>query len=79
MIDDILESGNTLKVGRDLLLSRGAKRIFIAALLDKKMKRKADINADFIGFFCPDDFVVGYGMDAAQAFPQLTYIGVVKE
>lgn len=79
LVDDILESGKTLKFVRDLLKARGAKRIFIAALLDKAMRRQADIEADFVGFSCPDNFVVGYGMDAGHAFRQLPFVGVVHD
>ncbi|MGN6468535.1 MAG: hypoxanthine phosphoribosyltransferase, partial [Rhizobiaceae bacterium] len=75
LIDDILESGNTLKYTRDLMLSRGAKSVHIAVLLDKRMRRKAEIDADFVGFECPDHFVVGYGMDVAHAFRELPFVG----
>jgi hypoxanthine phosphoribosyltransferase len=78
LIDDILKSGNTLKYTRDLMLSRGAKSVHIAVLLDKRMRRKADIDADFVGFECPDHFVVGYGMDVAHAFRELPFVGIVK-
>jgi hypoxanthine phosphoribosyltransferase len=78
LIDDILESGNTLKYTRDLMLSRGAKNVDIAVLLDKRMRRKADIEPDFVGFDCPDHFVVGYGMDVAHAFRELPFVGIVK-
>lgn len=78
LIDDILESGNTLKYTRDLMLSRGAKSVHIAVLLDKRMRRKAEIDADFVGFECPDHFVVGYGMDVAHAFRELPFVGIVK-
>jgi len=78
VIDDILESGKTLKFIRDLMLSRGAKSVSIAALLDKRMRRKADVEADFVGFDCPDHFVVGYGMDVAHAFRELPFVGIVK-
>lgn len=77
LIDDILELGNTLKFTRDLMLSRGARRVGIAVLLDKSMRRKADIEADYVGFNCPDKFVVGYGMDVAHAFRELPFVGVV--
>ena len=77
LIDDILESGNTLKYTRDLMLSRGARKVGIAVLLDKSMKRKADLTADYTGFECPDQFVVGYGMDVAHAFRELPFVGVV--
>jgi len=77
LIDDILESGNTLRFTRDLMLERGARKVEIAVLLDKTMKRKADIRADHVGFECPDHFVVGYGMDVVHAFRELPFVGVV--
>ena len=77
LIDDILESGNTMEFTRDLMLSRGANKVSIIALLDKSSKRKARIEADFVGFECPDKFVVGYGMDAAFAFRELPFVGIV--
>ena len=78
LIDDILESGKTLKYTRDLMLSRGAKSAAIAVLLDKREKRQTELDADFVGFECPDYFVVGYGMDAGHAFRELPFVGVVK-
>ncbi|CZT36277.1 hypoxanthine phosphoribosyltransferase [Rhizobium sp. 9140] len=77
LIDDILESGRTLRFARDLMLERGAKSVSIAVLLDKKVKREVDFEADFVGFECPDYFVVGYGMDVAYAFRELPFVGVV--
>lgn len=79
LIDDILESGKTLKFARDLFLERGAKSVSIAVLLDKSMRRKSDIEPDHTGFDCPDYFVVGYGMDAAYAFRELPFVGVVRD
>ncbi|MHB2267828.1 hypoxanthine phosphoribosyltransferase [Aliihoeflea sp. PC F10.4] len=78
LIDDILESGKTLKFTRELMMSRGAKSVSIAVLLDKTMRRQTDLDADFTGFECPDYFVVGYGMDVAHAFRELPFVGVVK-
>ncbi|GAA0598207.1 hypoxanthine phosphoribosyltransferase [Paenochrobactrum glaciei] len=77
LIDDILESGKTLTFVRDLMLERGARSVSIAVLLDKPVRRKMDIEADFVAFECPDYFVVGYGMDVAHAFRQLPYVGRV--
>ena len=79
LIDDILESGKTLKFVRDLMLERGARSVSIAVLLDKSMRRKVDLDADFVAFECPDYFVVGYGMDVGHAFRQLPYVGRVME
>lgn len=78
LIDDILESGRTLAFARDLLLGRGASRVLVAVMLEKPGKRAVAMEADFIGFTCPDLFVVGYGMDAAHRFRELPFIGVVE-
>ncbi|WP_421856632.1 hypoxanthine phosphoribosyltransferase [Oricola sp.] len=79
LIDDILESGRTLTFARDLMMERGAKSVNIAVLLDKSVRRQADtpVQADFVGFECPDHFVVGYGMDVGHAFRELPFVGVV--
>ena len=79
LIDDILESGRTLAFAREMMLSRGASRVGIAVLLDKPGHRIAAIDADHVGFMCPDLFVVGYGMDVAHAFRELPFVGVVEE
>lgn len=79
LIDDILESGKTLKFVRELMLERGARSVSIAVLLDKIVRRKVDLEADFVAFECPDYFVVGYGMDVAHSFRQLPYVGHVKD
>lgn len=77
LIDDILESGNTMKFTKELMIGRGANRVEIIALLDKSVKRKAKVEATFVGFECPDKFVVGYGMDSGHAFRELPFVGVV--
>lgn len=77
LVDDILESGRTLVFAKDLLMARGAKRVMTAVLLEKPGKRAVTIDADFVGFPCPDAFVVGYGMDAAHAYRQLPFVGLV--
>jgi hypoxanthine phosphoribosyltransferase len=78
LIDDILESGKTLNFVRTIMLERGARSVDIAVLLDKHMRRQGTLDADFVGFECPDYFVVGYGMDVAHAFRELPFVGVVK-
>lgn len=78
LIDDILESGRTLRFARDLMYERGAANVSIAVLLDKRSKREGTLEADHVGFECPDYFVVGYGMDVAYAFRELPFVGVVK-
>jgi hypoxanthine phosphoribosyltransferase len=79
LIDDILESGRTLAYAKDLFAARGAKRVLTCVLLEKPGKRAVSLNADFVGFVCPDLFVVGYGMDVAHAFRQLPFVGVVEK
>ena len=79
LVDDILESGRTLRCARDLMLSRGAASVEIAVLLDKTMRRRTDLSADYVGFDCPDHFVVGYGMDVGHAFRELPFVGRIVE
>ena len=79
LVDDILESGRTLRFARDLMLSRGAATVEIAVLLDKTMRRKTDLSADYVGFDCPDHFVVGYGMDVGHAFRELPFVGRIVD
>lgn len=76
IVDDILESGRTLAYAKDLLSARGGT-VRTCVLLDKPVRRAADIEADFVGFRCPDRFVVGYGMDMAHAYRELPFVGVV--
>lgn len=79
IIDDILESGRTLSFARDLVMGRGARSVSIAVLLDKPGKRVAPIEADLVGFVCPDLFVVGYGMDVGRRCRELPFIGVMED
>lgn len=79
LVDDILESGRTLAYAKDLIVARGARTVLTCVLLDKPGHRNAGISADFVGFTCPDLFVVGYGMDVAHAFRELPFVGIVEE
>ena len=78
LIDDILESGRTIAFAKDLLTARGA-RVQTCLLLEKPGKSAVSVKADFVGFTCPDLFVVGYGMDVAHSYRQLPFIGVVEK
>lgn len=78
LVDDILESGRTLAFAKDLLAARGARRVLTCVLLEKPNKRAVRIEADLVGFTCPDLFVVGYGMDVAHAYRELPFVGVVE-
>lgn len=79
LIDDILETGRTLAYARNLMYERGANRVGIAVMLEKPGKRAREVEADHIGFICPDLFVVGYGMDVAHAFRELPFVGVIED
>ncbi|GLI86481.1 MULTISPECIES: hypoxanthine phosphoribosyltransferase [Rossellomorea] len=78
IIEDIIDSGLTLSYLVELFRYRKAKSISIVTLLDKPTGRKADIKADYVGFIVPDEFVVGYGLDYAERYRNLPYIGVLK-
>jgi hypoxanthine phosphoribosyltransferase len=75
LVDDIQDTGRTLVFTRDLLLENGAARVWTCALLDKPSRRVVPIEADFVGFEIPDLFVVGYGIDYAERWRHLPYIG----
>ncbi|WP_042147456.1 hypoxanthine phosphoribosyltransferase [Paucisalibacillus sp. EB02] len=78
IIEDIIDSGNTLRYLVDLFKYRQAKSVKIVTLLDKPSGRTADIKADLVGFEVPDEFVVGYGLDYDEKYRNLPYIGVLK-
>jgi hypoxanthine phosphoribosyltransferase len=77
LLDDILESGRTLAYAKDLLSARGAKSVLTCVLLEKPNKRAVQITPNFVGFECPDQFVVGYGMDVAHSLRELPFVGIV--
>lgn len=78
VVEDIVDTGHTLKQVLNLLHSRQPARIMVCALLDKPSRREVDVKADFVGFEIPDKFVVGYGIDFAQRNRNLPFIGVVR-
>ncbi len=78
VVEDILDSGNTLAYLKQYLLTKGAASITIATLLDKPSRRQKAVTADYIGFTVPDEFVVGYGLDYGQRYRNLPYIGILK-
>ena len=75
LVDDILDTGRTLAFARDLIAARGARRIVTCVLLNKRMRRAVDIEADYIAFECPPAFVLGYGMDLAHRYRELPFVG----
>ncbi len=78
LIEDILDSGVTLSYLKKYIEARKPASVSICTLLDKPARRKADISANYVGFECPDAFIVGYGLDYAERYRNLPYIGVLK-
>lgn len=78
VVEDILDSGATLSFLKQYFLTKGAASVSICTLLDKPSRRAKAIYADYVGFEVPDEFVVGYGLDYAQQYRNLPYIGVLK-
>jgi hypoxanthine phosphoribosyltransferase len=79
IVEDIIDSGVTLKYLLEYLKARKAKSLQIVCLLDKPERRKADIEVKYAGFTVPDEFLVGYGLDYAEKYRNLPYIGILKE
>ena len=77
IVEDIIDSGNTLYYLMDVLRQRKPASLRLCTLLDKPDRRVKDVHVDWTGFEIPDEFVVGYGLDYAQKYRNLPYIGVV--
>ena len=78
IVEDILDSGNTLFYLLDVLRARKPASIRICTLMDKPERRAKPIKADYVGFTIPDAFIVGYGLDYAEKYRNLPYVGVLK-
>ena len=78
IVEDIIDTGNTLYYVKHMLLERGAKSVKIVTLLDKAESRKIDIQADYVGFVMPNVFAVGYGLDYNEKYRNIPYIGVIN-
>lgn len=79
IVEDIIDSGNTLSYLKDLLLARAPGSLSICTLLDKPDRRVTNVDVKYVGFVIPDEFVVGYGLDYDQYYRNLPYIGVVEQ
>lgn len=77
IIEDIIDTGRTMKFLLEYINGLGAKSVKSCSLLDKKSRRTEDIDADYVGFSIPDLFVIGYGLDYDEKYRNLPYIGVV--
>lgn len=75
IVEDIIDSGNTLSLTQRMLAGRNPASLKLCTLLDKPARRETEVNVDYTGFVIPDEFVVGYGLDYAQKYRNLPYIG----
>ncbi len=78
VIEDIVDSGNTLSYLLEMLNDRKPRSLKLCTLLDKPERRRKPVNVDYVGFQIPDEFVVGYGLDYDQKYRNLPYVGIVK-
>lgn len=78
IVDNIADTGRSIAYATALLHQRGISNLWTCALLDKSERREVDINIDFVGFSIADVFVAGYGIDYAEKYRHLPYIGVVE-
>ena len=78
IVEDIVDTGLTLHYLQDILLARGPRSLRTACLLSKPSRRKIDVKVDYVGFTIEDRFVVGYGLDYAEQYRNLPYIGVLE-
>ena len=78
IVEDIIDSGRSLYYLIDILKKRNPKSVHLCTLLDKPERRVKDVKVDYVGFNIPDEFVVGYGLDYAQKYRNLPFIGVVE-
>lgn len=78
IVEDIVDTGLTLHYLQEILLARGPRSLRTACLLSKPSRRKIDVKVDYIGFTIEDRFVVGYGLDYAEQYRNLPYIGILE-
>lgn len=79
IVEDIIDTGRTLKTVTELLYSKGAKSVKIVTLLNKQERRVVDIDADYVAFEIENEFVIGFGLDFNEKYRNLPYVGVLKE
>lgn len=78
IVEDIIDTGNTISKVKKMLLARNPASIEVCALLDKPARRETEVDIEYIGFEVEDEFVVGYGLDYAQKYRNLPYIGILE-
>ena len=79
LVEDIIDTGRTLKTVTKMMWEKGASDVKIVTLLDKPDRRTVEIEADYIGFTIPNEFVIGFGLDFNQKYRNLPYVGILKE
>jgi hypoxanthine phosphoribosyltransferase len=79
VVEDVIDSGLTLRYLCNQLQQRNPASISVAALLRKELPTQGNLDCQYLGFVCPNEFVVGYGLDYAQRYRNLRYIGVLKQ
>lgn len=79
LVEDIIDSGFTMREVMSLLNARNPKTLRLASCLSKPSRRECEIDVDYLGFEIPDEFVVGYGLDYAEKFRNLPYIGYIEQ
>mmetsp|Transcript_131376 Transcript_131376/g.262140 ORF Transcript_131376/g.262140 Transcript_131376/m.262140 type:complete len:186 (-) Transcript_131376:161-718(-) len=78
IVEDIIDTGKTLKAVTENFMGRGAASIAMCTLLDKKARRVVEMDVQYVGFECPDEFVIGYGIDYAERYRNLPYVAALK-
>jgi len=79
LVEDIVDTGNTINEIIRLLLNKGANECKVVSLLDKPSRREVEVNADFVGFVIPNEFVIGFGLDFNEKYRNLPYVGILKD
>ena len=79
IVEDIIDTGITMSKVMEIIKFRGAKTVRLASCLSKPSRRRVEIDIDYLGFEVEDKFIVGYGLDCAQKYRNLPYIGVIEE
>jgi hypoxanthine phosphoribosyltransferase len=79
LVDDIVDTGNSITYAMNLLRAGGTVNIKTCTLLDKPSRREVDVDVDYVGFSIPDTFIVGYGIDYAENYRSLPYLGMVEK
>lgn len=79
LVEDIVDTGRTLQEVKKLLVNKGASEVKVITLLDKPSRRVIEVEADYVGFKIPNEFVIGFGLDFNEKYRNLPYVGVLKD